>query len=133
MNLSPVLTATPVIQLHLLAAVAALILGAVQLFMAKGTAPHRQLGYIWVVMMAVVALSSFFIFELRIWGPFSPIHGLSAFTLASLYLAVRAARKKDIRRHRLMMGAMYLFAVLLTGAFTFLPGRLMHQLIVLNF
>ena len=132
MNITPVLNAPFVIQLHLLAALLALGLGAVQLAAAKGTPDHRRLGYLWVGMMAVVAISSFFIFELRLWGPFSPIHLLSLFTLASLYLAVQAARNHNIKRHQLMMRALYIFALLLTGAFTFLPGRLMHQLALLN-
>lgn len=72
MNITPVLNAPFVIQLHLLAALLALGLGAVQLAAAKGTPDHRRLGYIWTGMMAVVALSSFFIFELRLWGPFQP-------------------------------------------------------------
>lgn len=62
MILTPVTAASPVIQLHLLGALIALGLGAVQLALAKGTAPHRLLGYIWVGMMTVVALSSFFNF-----------------------------------------------------------------------
>ena len=132
MNITPVLNASAVIQLHLLAAVLALGLGAVQLVLAKGTLSHRRLGYVWTGMMAVVALSSFFIFELRVWGPFSPIHMLSLFTLVTLYLAVQAARHNNINRHQLMMRAMYIFALLLTGAFTFFPGRLLHQLVMLN-
>ena len=132
MNITPVLNASAVIQLHLLAAVLALGLGAVQLVLAKGTLSHRRLGYVWTGMMAVVALSSFFIFELRVWGPFSPIHMLSLFTLVTLYLAVQAARHNNINRHQLMMRAMYIFALLLTGAFTFFPGRLLHQLVRLN-
>ena len=132
MNITAVLNASAVIQLHLLAAVLALGLGAVQLVLAKGTLSHRRLGYVWTGMMAVVALSSFFIFELRVWGPFSPIHMLSLFTLVTLYLAVQAARHNNINRHQLMMRAMYIFALLLTGAFTFFPGRLLHQLVRLN-
>ena len=132
MNITPVLNASAVIQLHLLAAVLALGLGAVQLVLAKGTLSHRRLGYVWTGMMAVVALSSFFIFELRVWGPVSPIHMLSLFTLVTLYLAVQAARHNNINRHQLMMRAMYIFALLLTGAFTFFPGRLLHQLVRLN-
>ena len=77
MNITPVLNASVVIQLHLPAALLALGLGAVQLAAAKGTASHRRLGYLWASVMAVVAISSFFIFELRLWGPFSPIHLLS--------------------------------------------------------
>lgn len=63
MNITPVLNASVVIQLHLLAALLALGLGAVQLAAAKGTASHRRLGYLWAGMMAVVAISSFFVFE----------------------------------------------------------------------
>ena len=63
MNITPVLNASVVIQLHLLAALLAFGLGAVQLAAAKGTASHRRLGYIWAGMMAVVAISSFFIFS----------------------------------------------------------------------
>ena len=83
-------------------------------------------------MMAVVAISSLFIFELRLWGPFSPIHLLSLFTLVTFYLAVQAARHNNINRHQRMMRALYIFALLLTGAFTFFPGRLLHQLVMLN-
>ena len=54
MNITPVLNASVVIQLHLLAALLALGLGAVQLAAAKGTASHRRLGYLWAGMMAVV-------------------------------------------------------------------------------
>ena len=132
MNITPVLNASVVIQLHLLAALLALGLGAVQLAAAKGTASHRRLGYLWAGMMAVVAISSFFIFELRLWGPFSPIHLLSLFTLVTLYLAVQAARHNNINRHQRMMRALYIFALLLTGAFTFFPGRLLHQLVMAN-
>ena len=46
MNITPVLNASVVIQLHLLAALLALVLGAVQLAAAKGTASHRRLGYL---------------------------------------------------------------------------------------
>ena len=132
MNITPVLNASVVIQLHLLAALLALGLGAVQLAAAKGTASHRRLGYLWASVMAVVAISSFFIFELRLWGPFSPIHLLSLFTLVTLYLAVQAARHNNINRHQRMMRALYIFALLLTGAFTFFPGRLLHQLVMAN-
>ena len=48
---------------HALAAFAAVILGAVQLWMPKGGRVHRIMGYIWVALMAIVSLSSFFIHE----------------------------------------------------------------------
>jgi uncharacterized membrane protein len=47
----------------------AFALGLVQLAAPKGTLPHRMLGGIWVAIMFVVAISSFFIHQLKIWGP----------------------------------------------------------------
>ncbi len=65
---------------HALAAMLAVILGGLQLASTKGTTQHRMLGWIWVLLMAYVSISSFFISELKLWGAFSPIHLLSAWT-----------------------------------------------------
>ena len=112
---------------HVLAAV---IPGAAQLWMAKGGRVHRIMGYIWVALMAIVSLSSFFIHELRLVGAFSPIHLLSIFTLWSLYMAIRAAKDRRINAHRRWMQNLYVMALLITGAFTFLPGRTMHMVLL---
>jgi uncharacterized membrane protein len=112
---------------HALAAYAAVIIGAIQLWMRKGGRVHRIMGHIWVVLMATVALSSFFIHELRLVGAFSPIHLLSIFTLWSLYMAIRAAKDRRINAHRRWMQNLFVMALLITGAFTFLPGRTMHM------
>ena len=110
---------------HVLAAFAAVILGAAQLWMPKGGRVHRIMGYIWVSLMAIVSLSSFFIHELRLVGAFSP----SIFTLWSLYMAIRAAKDRRINAHRRWMQNLYVMALLITGAFTFLPGRTMHMVL----
>jgi len=114
---------------HALAAFAAVIIGAIQLWMRKGGRVHRIMGYIWVALMATVALSSFFIHELRLVGAFSPIHLLSIFTLWSLYMAIRAAKNRRINAHRRWMQNLYVMALLITGAFTLLPGRTMHMVL----
>ena len=72
---------------HLDAALLALVLGAVVLMRRKGTASHRRLGQAWVALMIVVALSSFWILEIRNGAGFSVIHLLSAWTLLALALA----------------------------------------------
>ena len=95
----------------------------------KGTRNHRTLGYIWVGLMAIVAFSGFFIHVLKLVGPFSPIHLLSVLTLASLWYAIRAARRGDIKRHRQTMVALFWMALILTGFFTFWPGRVMYQVV----
>jgi len=121
------LGAPALIQLHAVLAVTAIILGGVQLAAPKGTPSHRLLGRVWVASMAIVALSSFFIHEIRMFGPFSAIHLLSVLTLITLWQAIRLVRKGDIVRHKKAMIRLYVLALLITGAFTLLPGRLMYR------
>ena len=129
MNLAPLLAAPPVIQIHAFAALGAFALGALQLAAPKGTIPHRAIGWIWAVLMLAVVLSSFFIHTIRLWGPFSPIHLLSIFTLAMLPLAVWRARQHDVRKHRRAMMSLFVGALVIAGIFPFLPGRIMHAVL----
>jgi uncharacterized membrane protein len=129
MTLSPLLDASPAIVLHATAAMAAFALGIVQFAAPKGTIPHRTVGWIWVGLMLAVALSSFLIHEIRLWGPWSPIHLLSIFTLVTLPLAVWAAHRHDVARHRRAMISIFLGALVIAGAFTLLPGRIMHAVV----
>ena len=126
MTLAPLLDASPVIQLHAFAAMAAFTLGLVQLAAPKGTIPHRTIGWIWVALMLAVATASFFIHGIKLWGPWSPIHLLSIFTLVMLPLAVLHAWRHRVGAHRSAMISMFLGALVIAGAFTFLPGRIMH-------
>jgi len=129
MTLTPLLDAPPAIQIHAFAAIAAFTVGLVQLTAAKGTIPHRLIGWSWVILMLTVAVSSFFIHELRFWGPWSPIHLLSILVLATLPLAVLHARRHDIARHRMAMLMLFTGALVIAGGFTFLPGRIMHAVV----
>ena len=126
MTLAPLLNASPAIQFHAFAAMAAFALGLVQLAAPKGTIPHRAIGWAWVALMAVVAVTAFFIHEIRLWGPWSPIHLLAIYTLAMLPLAVLHARKHRVVNHRNAMISIFVGALIIAGAFTFLPGRVMH-------
>ena len=126
---SPLFQAAAPIPFHALAALAAAGLGAMQLWRPKGGRLHRQLGYLWAALMAGVAISGLFIHELRMVGPFSPIHLLSLITLASLWIAISRARRRDIAGHRRVMLLLFWLALVLTGAFTFWPGRVMHQVL----
>jgi uncharacterized membrane protein len=126
MSLAPLLNATPVIQLHACAAMGAFALGLMQFAAPKGTLPHRTVGWTWVALMAAIAVSSFWIHDLRMIGPFSPIHALSIFTLVMLPLAVLHARHHRVINHRKAMISIFLGALVVAGAFTFVPGRIMH-------
>lgn len=105
----------------------AFALGIAQLLGTKGTQAHRILGYAWVTFMAATAVTAIFIHELRVWGKFSPIHLLIPVVLTSLWVGVRAARKGNIRRHRNIMSLLFFLALLVTGFFTLLPGRVMYR------
>jgi uncharacterized membrane protein len=129
MSLQPLLSAAPIIQLHACAAMLAFFLGAVVLFRRKGDAPHRKLGMSWVSLMVIVSLTSFFIWEIRLFGLFSPIHGLSVLTLVGLWQAVRFVRQRMIKAHMRTMQMLYLLGLAITGWFTFMPGRIMNRVV----
>ena len=126
MSLAPLLDAAPAIPVHAFAAMAAFALGLVQFAAPKGTLPHRTIGWIWVLLMASVAASSFWIHEIRLLGPWSPIHLLSIFTLIVLPIAVWRARHHEIAGHRRIMIMLFAGALVIAGLFTLLPGRIMH-------
>lgn len=117
------------IPLHAIAAMIAIILGGFQLTMKKGGMLHRILGRVWLGLMLIVAFSSFFIHKIELWGAYSPIHLLSLWTIFSVGLAVYYVRVGNIRRHKQVMIAFYWLALILTGFFTLLPGRVMHQVL----
>lgn len=129
MTLAPLLDASPQIQVHAFAAIAAFGLGLVQLSAPKGTLPHRSVGFLWAALMLVVCFSSFFIHEIRMWGAWSPIHLLSVYVLIMVPVAVLAARRHIVERHRRHMLGLFLGALVIAGAFTFWPGRIMHAVV----
>ena len=113
---------------HAITALLAVIIGAIQLASGKGTMQHRVLGYLWVSMMMYVSISSFFISEIQLWGTYSPIHLLSAWTVLTLCTGVYFARVGNIKAHQLNMQLLYGLALILTGLFTLLPNRVMGQI-----
>ena len=118
------------IPLHAIMAMIAIILGGIQLSMKKGGTIHKLLGRIWVGLMLIVATTSFFIHEIKLWGAYSPIHLLSLWTIFILGVGVYYARVGNIKRHKQVMIALYFFALILTGFFTLMPGRIMHQILI---
>jgi uncharacterized membrane protein len=129
MTLAPLLHAGAVIQIHAFVAMAAFVLGAVQLAAPKGTPRNRAMGWLWVLLLATIAVSSFWIHTIRMIGPFSPIHLLSIFTLITLPLAVLAARRHRVAQHRNAMIMIFLGALVVAGLFTLVPGRIMHAVV----
>jgi len=129
-DLTPVMHVSPVIQIHLLAALMAFAIATIQIVGPKGTGLHRTLGWTWVILMFTVAASSLFIHIINPHGigGFSFIHILSGLTLVALPLMVLAARRHDVKTHRKIATNLYVGALIIAGVFTFLPGRLMWQI-----
>src|SRR5712675_1515197 len=129
MSLAPLLDAAPAIPLHAFAAMTAFLLGVVQLAAPKGTLPHRTLGWVWISLMVAVAVSSFWIHQIRLLGPWSPIHLLSIFTLVMLPLGVWRAHRHQVNAHRWTMISIFTGALVIAGLFTLVPGRIMHAVL----
>ena len=127
MTLQPLLAAGPAIQIHAVAALLAFGIGIVQLIARKGSKQHRTLGYIWAAAMMTVAITSFWIHEIRQFGDYSLIHVLSVIVIVSVPMALAAARSGQVNRHKKIMLSMFFFALITAGAFTLLPGRIMYR------
>lgn len=128
-SFAPLLNQPAWVQAHAFAALALIPLTVTIFALPRGARLHRVLGWAWVAGMAAVALSSFAIQDMRLIGPFSPIHGLSVFTLVMLVLGVRAARSQRVSAHRQTMKGLTFGALVGAGLFTLLPGRVMYQVV----
>ncbi len=126
---------TPLIAVHLTAALGALATGPVALWARKGRTQrpklHRAFGYAWVTLMIITAVSALFIrdFNLPNLAGYTPIHLLIPFTLFSLVGAFVYLARGDIVAHRKTMQGLYVGACLVAGGFTLLPGRYLGQLV----
>jgi len=131
---------TPVIAIHLFAALAALVIGPLALWARRGHATqanlqrprlHRAAGYAWVTLMLITAVSALFIrdFNLPNIAGYTPIHLLVPFTLGSLFLAFRHLLRGNIAGHRQNMLGLYVGGCIVAGAFTLLPSRTLGQLV----
>lgn len=122
---------SPIVLIHLFAALSATALGPAALMMRWRTQRpklHRAFGYAWVTMMATTALSAVFIrSEINIGSCFSWIHLLIPVTIGSLIAAFWFLVKGNIRFHRNTMVSLYISACLIAGGFTLLPGRFLGQ------
>ncbi|RYG11141.1 MAG: DUF2306 domain-containing protein [Caulobacteraceae bacterium] len=125
-HLDLLFAASPIIQIHVYAAIGAVLLGAAILTVRKGRAFHKAAGWTWVALMTTVAGASLFITSLRP-GHWSWIHILSGWTLIALPLALVFVKRRNIGQHRRTMTSIYIGGLIIAGGFTFLPGRLMHQ------
>ena len=124
MTLAPLLASPAVVIVHTFAATAALVLGAAVLFLRKGTTLHKTLGRVWAATMMLVAAISLGMTGINP-GHFSYIHLLSVLTLVNIPYAIWMRRRGNVRAHAWAMSSNYA-GLLIAGAFTLVPGRIMH-------
>ncbi|MFK0162444.1 DUF2306 domain-containing protein [Rhizobium sp. NPDC090279] len=127
MTFEPLFDAPFAIQIHVAAVVPAALLGAYLLLRPKGTPTHRLLGKIWLVLMVVTALSSFFIHQINMFYGFSPIHLLSIYVLFGCWGAIVNARNHNIEAHKRIVRGLYFGGIVGAGIFTVVPGRIMNK------
>ena len=126
MNFQPLFGSDHPIAIHAFAAMLAIGLGGAQFVLLKETSLHQCLGYVWVTLMASVAITGLVIHEIHMIGAFSPIHLLLLLVLVTLVWAVSAAKNGLVSRHRTSMMMLYIFGLLLAGASNFSTGRVIH-------
>lgn len=118
------------IAVHAFVAAVALPLGAVQLWRRPpGDARHRRIGRVWIVGMLFVAVSSFWIRDIRP-GQLSLLHVLSVVTVVSVVLGLVQIRRGEVAGHRAAMRGSW-FGLL--GAFigaVAVPGRMLPTFVV---
>ena len=116
------------IQIHLATVVPGFFLGTWLIFFSsKGSRFHRGLGFVYLTLMTITAVAAIFVQSLNP-GHLSWIHIFVPLTLWGVFSAIWRIRRKDVQGHRAAMLGVYFGGLIIAGALTFLPGRLMYRL-----
>jgi uncharacterized membrane protein len=125
-NGSKAMQFTAVIVAHVAAALGAVVIGGITLFLRKGTAVHRLFGRLWVLLMLIAALVSF---AIRSSGRLSWIHLLSVWILITLGMALYTIIvKRNINAHKRWMTNGYI-GLVTAAVIALLPARLLGHLV----
>ena len=127
MNIEYFTQASLAIQIHMLVAMGAFFLGAYVLLNRKGTKAHKMAGRVFGMLMIMTATTAIFIREIND-GSFSWIHIFVPITFIGLYQVISSIRKGNVEAHKRHVLTMYFAALLIPGAFAFMPGRTMWML-----
>ncbi|QXP59136.1 DUF2306 domain-containing protein [Olleya sp. HaHaR_3_96] len=122
---------TTLMYLHLATILPAFVLGTLSFILKKGTVTHKIIGRIYMILMFLTAIITLFMPSFigsQLFNHFGWIHLFSFLTIYTVPTAYIAIKKGDVRRHKLKMIGLYVGAMLIAGAFTFVPGRYMHSL-----
>lgn len=127
-NPVPLLQAPLSVQIHVVGAVTAIVVGALIFLLPKGTGFHRLLGWSWVGSMIIVAATSVAMIA-DFGNGVNVLHVFTAVTVISLWSALTGIRRGDVRQHAGSMTGLYVGGLIIAGAFALIPGRIMWQTI----
>lgn len=114
--------------LHVAAVLPTIPLGGWLLLAKKGTAMHKQLGKIWLVLMLITATTAIFI---QTSGSFSWIHLFVPLTFHAAWKVMATARAGNIKAHKNHLVRTYLLALMIPGIASFAaPGRMMNVMLL---
>jgi uncharacterized membrane protein len=127
MDWSPILGAPLAVRIHLATVLPAFVIGTWLIFFSTKGAPfHRALGALYLVLMTVTAVATFFIRSINA-GELSLIHLFIPLTLFGVVGALWNVRRNNIKGHRNAMLGLYFGGLVIAGALTLVPGRLLHR------
>ena len=119
--------------MHLATILPAFVIGTVLMLRRKGSPAHKLWGKVFLLLMLTTAVITLFMpaaVGARWLGHFGVIHIFCIVVFISAPRAYFAVRRGNIRAHRANMIGLYVGAILIAGAFTFAPGRMLHNLVV---
>ena len=119
-----------VVYAHLATVLPAALIGGFLLARPRGTPRHRALGKVYMVLMFVTALLSLLLpaqVGPQLFRHFGLIHLLSLLVIVTVPRAWLAAREGRVIAHRRAMISLFTGAIVIAGAATLAPGRLLHS------
>ncbi len=124
----PLFNASLAVQLHVAGVVVAIAFLPFTLWRRRRDRLHKACGYVWIMAMALAAISSFFLSGLAVIGPFGPIHLISVYVIGGLIAGLRAALSGRIAAHRAHMQGLAFGGLGVAGVLSFMPNRLMAEI-----
>lgn len=121
------------VMVHLLVILPSAFIGGWLLLARKGTAKHKTIGKVYMVLMGFTGIWTLFIPAAT--GPvflnhFGFLHTLSILTLVTVPRAWLAIRHGDVTGHRMAMLLLYFGGILVAGGFAIWgEGRFLHTIL----
>ncbi|MGB3607968.1 MAG: DUF2306 domain-containing protein [Psychroserpens sp.] len=115
--------------IHLFTVVPAFVLGTISLLLKKGTAFHKLIGKIYMILMLFTAIVTLFMSAEvgpTLFNHFGWIHLFSLLTIYTVPTAYVAIKKGNVKVHKRKIVLLYFGAIIIAGSFTFFPGRYLH-------